>query len=65
MTKQEYREAEQRFEKTYDKSLLSHDDEEYDSLREYEFSILRHEDEYEYGGYDDSYEGASVGHFNE
>lgn len=48
--------------KRYDKSILSHDDDERDSMMDYEFSIMRHDDESQYGG-DDWYE--PMRHFND
>lgn len=41
--------------KRYDKSILSHDDSEHDSMKDYEFSVTCHNDESQYGG-DDWYE---------
>ena len=46
MIKQEYKEAQERDEALYDKSILSHDDNKTGSMKYYEFSIMhRNEDD--------------------
>ena len=44
MLKEEYREANERDMELYDKSILSHDDDKTDSIKDYESSILHHRD---------------------
>lgn len=46
MIKSEYREHNEITNKYYDKSILSHDDEN-DSMKDYEFSIMHRDDDYD------------------
>ena len=68
MVKAEYTEAHERDMELYDKSILSHDDDRTDSMKDYEFSILHHLD------YDDEDNNSSqsmddyewhIGHFED
>lgn len=69
MLKEEYREAHERDMELYDKSILSHDDDRTDSIKDYEFSISHHRD------YDDDEDNNSsqsmddyewhIGHFED
>lgn len=45
MIKSEYRKHNEITNKYYDKSILSHD--EYDSMKDYEFSIMHRDDDYD------------------
>lgn len=63
MKKREWIEEHEEDLKRYGKSILSHDDDEHDSMKDYyEFSIMNHDDESQYGG-DDWYE--PMGHFKD
>ena len=55
MKKQEWAEQHEEDLKRYDKSILSHDYIEHDSMKDYEFSIMHHDDDSQYCG-DDWYE---------
>lgn len=59
--KREYKEARELDEKLYDKSILSHDDDETDSMKNYEFSIMHHDDDY---ANNNDYEW-HIGHFSD
>lgn len=63
MIKQEYKEAQERDEVLYDKSILSHGDDKTDSMKDYEFSIM-HRDEDDSRSNMDDYEW-HIGHFND
>ena len=62
MSKSEYREHNEITNKYYDKSILSHEDDENDSMKDYEFSILHKDDEYDSL---EDYESCSIGHFKD
>lgn len=61
MRKGEWIEQEREEERLYDKSLLYHEDEEHDSMKDYEFSICHRDDDEYYYNYDDS----GIHHFEE
>ena len=60
MIKQEYKEAHDKDLEMYDRSILSHEDDRVDSMKDYEFSIMRRDDDYQ-----DTYDEPCIGHFND
>lgn len=62
MKKTEWLEEHKKDLELYDKSILLHDDDKHDSMKDYEFSISHHDDE-SYCGSDNWYE--PIGHFND
>lgn len=59
--KSEWIEQEREEERLYGKSLLHIEDEEYDSMKDYEFSICHRDDDVYYHNYDDG----GIHHFGE
>lgn len=61
MKKREWIEERDKEEYYYDKGILHHSDDNYDSLDEYEMNIMRHESYYD----NDDYDTPCIGHFSD
>jgi hypothetical protein len=62
MKKREWLESYEEEQNRYDKSILSHDDEKTDSMKDYEFSLnSREDDDY----YKDLYDSPAIGGFSD